>query len=239
MVPRMTRPILAAALLAAALLAAIAPAAAAERSYSVVDFDRIQVEGPYQVTVVTGGSSQAQAVGDQAAIDRLTVDVQGRTLRIRANRSAWGGSPGGGSGSLRVVLRTRAIAAASVIGSGSLALDRARGLRVDLAVSGSGRLAVAAVEADNLSVGLLGSGKITLGGSARQLRASIQGSGDLDGESLVADDAVLTADSAGRIAFDTRRTARVTAIGPGEVTIGGSGKCVVTGISAEAVSCRR
>ena len=223
----------------AALLAAVAaPAVAAERSYSVVDFDRIQIEGPYQVTIVTGGASQAQAVGDQAAIDRLTVDVQGRTLRIRANRSAWGGAPGG-AGSLRVTLRTRTVAAASVIGSGSLALDRARGLRVDLAVSGSGRLAVAAVEADNLSVGLLGSGKVTLAGSARQLRASIQGSGDLDGERLVADDAVLTADTAGRIAFDARRTARVTAMGPGEVTIGGAGKCVVTGLSAAAVSCRR
>ena len=232
MVARMTRLIL-----AAALLAASAPAAAAERTYSVVDFDKIHVEGSYQVTLATGGTTQAQAIGDQAAIDRLSIEVQGRTLRIRTNRSAWTGQPG--SGMVRVTLRTRTLAAATVIGSGNLAVDRVRGLRADLALSGSGRLSVAAVEADNLSIGLLGSGTITLAGSAKQLRASIQGSGDLAAEKLVADDAVLTADTAGRIAFDTRRTARVTALGPGEVTIGGAGKCTVTGLSSDAVSCRR
>ena len=33
-----------------ALAACAAPAAAAERRYSVTDFDRVQVDGPYQVT---------------------------------------------------------------------------------------------------------------------------------------------------------------------------------------------
>ncbi|WP_167737441.1 GIN domain-containing protein [Sphingomonas parva] len=230
----MTRPVLLASLLLAA-----APAVAAERNYSVTDFDRIQVEGPYQVTVTTGGFSRARAVGDQAAIDRLSLDVQGRTLRIRANRAAWGGYPGARSGTVRIEIGARSLTMASVIGPGSLAVDRAKGLKVDLSVSGSGRLAVAAVDADNLGIGLLGSGTISAGGKARQARVTIQGSGNLEGESLAADDAVVIADTAGRIAFAARRTARVTASGPGEVSIAGAASCTVTGPAAAGVTCGR
>ncbi|HMC91878.1 MAG TPA: DUF2807 domain-containing protein, partial [Allosphingosinicella sp.] len=60
----------------ALLLTAAAPAAAAERSYPVTDFDRIQVEGPYEVTLVTGGASTARGSGSQAALERVTVEVQ-------------------------------------------------------------------------------------------------------------------------------------------------------------------
>jgi hypothetical protein len=233
MLPRMTR------FLPFALLLAAAPAAAAERNYSVADFDRIVVEGPYQVTVATGGFTRARAVGDAAAIDRISVEVQGRTLRIRANRSAWGGYPGAKAGTARIEVATREVKMASVIGSGSLAIDRAKGLKVDLTVSGSGRLAVGAVDADNLVVGLVGSGAVSAGGRAKQLRATIQGSGNFEAEGLGADDAVLIADTAGRIAFEARRTAKVTASGAGEVTIAGSATCTVTGPAAGAVGCGR
>ena len=49
------------ALLALAALAA--PAAAADRRYSVTDFDRVIVEGPYVVRLVVGRTS----VGDARA----------------------------------------------------------------------------------------------------------------------------------------------------------------------------
>ena len=81
-------------LLAIAALALSAPAAAAERRYPVTDFDRVVVEGPYIVRLTAGPSSSATARGTQAALDRATIDVTGTTLRIRRNRSYWGGTPG-------------------------------------------------------------------------------------------------------------------------------------------------
>jgi hypothetical protein len=62
-------------LLLAPLMAA--PAHAAERGYSVTDFDRIRIDGPYRVTLTTGRSPGARAVGAQAAIEGVAVEVQG------------------------------------------------------------------------------------------------------------------------------------------------------------------
>ena len=224
---------------ALAAAAAAAPATAAERRYSVGDFDRVQVEGPYEVTLATGGSSSARATGDSAGLDRVSVEVQGRLLRIRPNRSGWGGYPGDTVGPVRLQITTRALRGAAVLGSGSLAVDRAAGLRVDLSVSGSGDLAVGSVAADTLVVGLLGSGRIAAGGTAKRLRATIQGSGDFAAPGLVALDAELVADTAGEIAFAATRTAKVRAVGRGEVAIKGAASCTLSGPAAAGVRCGR
>jgi hypothetical protein len=218
-------------------LAVAAPAAAAERSYGVSDFDRVQVEGPYEVALVTGGPSAARAIGSPQALEGVTIEVQGGQLRIHRNASAWGGYPGQSPGPVRFELSTHDLRAATVIGAGRLTIDRMRGLRADLSVSGSGRLEVGRLEADNLVVGLLGSGRIAAAGTAHQAKATVQGSGDLAAPALTVDDLVLTADTAGRIAIGARRTARVRVIGSGDVEIGGSPACTVTGVGAGEVRC--
>jgi hypothetical protein len=218
-------------------LAAAAPAGAAERSYSVTDFERVQVDGPYRVTVVTGQYSGARAEGSTAALDQLSVDVQGGTLRVRRSRSAWGGYPSDQAGPVTVALTTRDVRAAAVVGSGSLDVDRTKGLRVDLSVSGSGRLSVAAVEADNLIVGLLGGGHITLAGRAKQLKATVQGSGDLDAAGLGADDAQINADTAGSVTVSVARTVKLNATGPGDVEIIGNPTCTLEGQGTGNVVC--
>jgi len=224
-------------LLAGIIAACLAgPAAAAERRYSVGDFDRVRIEGPYEVTLATGRPSTATANGSQQGLDRVTVEVQDRILHVRPNRSAWGGPPGP-AGPVRVALTTRDLRTATIIGSGALNIDKARGLRIDLSVSGSGRLALAAVEADMLIVGLSGAGKITLGGRAKQLRAAIQGTGDLDAGALRADGADIKADTSGAVRLIAVRTAKVLATGTGEVSIGGAPACTITGPSADRVRC--
>jgi hypothetical protein len=223
--------------LALLAFAAAVPAGAAERTYSITDFDRVQVDGPYRVTLTTGRSSAARAEGSTEALDHVSIDVQGGTLRVRRNRSAWGSYPGAGAGPVTVTLTTRDLRNAAVVGSGSLDIDRARGLRVDLSVSGSGRLNVAAVEADNLLVGLLGGGRITLAGKAKQLKATVQGSGDLAAAGLSADDAQIASDTAGNVALSVARTARVTSTGAGDVEILGSPTCNVQAKGSGRVTC--
>lgn len=225
--------------LSLALLAitAAAPAGAAERNYSVTDFDRVQVDGPYQVTVTTGVASSARAEGSPQALERISVEVFGNTLRVRANRSGWGGYPGERTGPVRIALTTRELHAAAVVGSGSLDVDRTRGLRVDLSVNGGGRLAVAGVEADNLVVGLLGGGRITLAGRAKQLKATIQGSGDLAASGLGVDDAQINADTAGSLTVAVARTVKLNATGSGDVEIIGNPSCTLEGQGTGNVVC--
>lgn len=222
-------------LLAAAAVAA--PAGAAERRLSVTDYDRVQVDGPYEVSLSTGGSSQATLLGDQAAIDRVSVEVQGRTLRIRPKAMPWGDGRGAASTPARIVLSTRNLTDATVAGAGSLAVDRVRGLKIDLAVSGSGSLTVGSVDADNLTLGLVGSGRLLVSGKAKSVRVFVSGTGDLDARALQAEDLVLSSGTSGRIAISATRKARVTAEGRGSVEVLGTSSCTVSGPAAGQVRC--
>lgn len=233
MVVAMTRLLLA----SLALLAAIAPAAAAERRYAVTDFDRVVVEGPYIVSLVTGHPSSATALGSQAALDRVTIDVTGQTLRIRRNRNFWGGNPGAQEGPVEVELRTRNLRSARVIGPGLLELSRAEGLRVDLIVEGSGRLSVAEVEADNLSLGLAGAGLIEAAGTAETLTADIQGTGSVDAPSLRVEQANITTATTGTIELEVVEQATVSAFGLGRVEISGNPACTLRGPNSGLVRC--
>ncbi|HEX8215905.1 MAG TPA: DUF2807 domain-containing protein [Allosphingosinicella sp.] len=225
---------------ALALAAAMAtPAAAAERRYGVTDFDRVVIEGPYAVTLTTGRPSSALATGAQGGLDRVSVEVQGRTLRIRPNSSAWGGYPGAASGPVAVRISTRELRSASVNGAGSLTIDRAGGLRLDLSVEGAGRIDAPAVTADTLVVGMIGSGRVQLGGTAREIRANVHGWGDLDASALRTQGASIVAGTAGRIAIAVDRQATVTATGIGPVEIIGAPACTVRGPGAAQVRCGR
>lgn len=226
--------IMAALALAAALAA---PAAAAERTYSVTDFDRVRIEGPFAVRLTSGRPAAASATGSQQALDRVSITVESGVLRIRPNRSAWSADPGAASGPVTIEISTRAVRAATVLGAGSLAMDRASGMRVDLNVEGSGRIAVPAVAVDRLVVGLIGSGRIQIAGTAADLRASVHGWADLDAGALRAQAAQVVTDSAGRVAVGVEREATVTASGIGEVEILGAAACTLRGPSAGQVRC--
>jgi len=221
-------------LLAVALLAA--PAAAAERNFPVTDFDRIEVQGPFEVSLATGQPSRVRASGSADALNRVSIEVEGGTLRIRANASAWGTSNQSPE-PIRIEASTQDLARATVLGSGSLAIDRARGLRVNLGLGGSGRLTVGSVDADNLVVDLLGSGRITLAGRAKQMHAVVKGSGDLAGGGLAADDLQLASDTAGNVTLGSARSAKIVATGQGDVTIGGTPACTVDNKGAGRVRC--
>lgn len=213
------------------------PALAAERGYSVGDFTRISVEGPFVVTLATGRPSAVRAEGDARALDAVAIEVQGQTLRIRANRSSWTAPGATPPGPVRVTVSTRALDRASVGGAGRLDIDAVRGLRLDLSVEGAGQLSVGEVAVDNLFAGLAGSGRIALAGTAKSLRANIRGSGDLAAAGLVADHAVVDSATAGTVRLTARRTARVTAIGLGEVEIAGRPACTVDSTGAGQVRC--
>jgi hypothetical protein len=208
-------------------LLALSPAYAAERRYSVTDFDRIQVDGAFDVRLTTGKSSSAVATGSPAALDRVAIDVQGRTLRIRPNPSAWGSSPSNQDTPVTIALTTQALRAATVNGAGLLSIDRLRGLRADVGIAGSGRIAVSSAEVDSLFLNMLGSGKMQVAGKAKSLRAEVRGSGDLEAQGLTAADAQIFADTAGSITLQASRSANVVATGAGDVNVAGAAACTV------------
>nr|WP_295373585.1 head GIN domain-containing protein [uncultured Sphingosinicella sp.] len=213
------------------------PASAAERRYTITDFDRIHVEGPFQVTLVTGKGVSALATGDTQALERVSIEVQNRTLKIRPNRSAWGGYPGKSTGAVKLAVTTHELRGATVIGSGSLSVDKARAMKFDAAISGSGRIGIANVEADMLTLGLLGAGKLIVAGKVKSLRATVTGAGELDGSQLTAEDAEIAADTSGAIGLGVKRAVKLTATGAGDVAIAGTPACTVDHRGAGSISC--
>lgn len=221
----------------ALLLLAASPAAADERRYSVADFDRVIVEGPYAVRLVTGRPSAARAQGRRDALDRLSIDVQGQTLRIRRNRNAWGGAPGADLGTVTVELGTRSVRSARLIGPAQLDLEGARGLSLELSIEGSGSLRAVGVAADRLSLALLGSGRLDVAGTALVLNGNFQGTGDVAAASLNAGQATIATTTSGAVAITVNGAATISANGLGAVRILGRSACTIAGVGADQVRC--
>lgn len=228
------------ALAIAALLSA-APAAAAERNYSVTSFDRIRVDGPYEVRLRTNVAPFARASGSQASLDGVSIKVEGRTLIVRTNASAgWGGYPGEGRGPVKIEVGTHDLTTAWVNGAGAVMIDKVRGLGFDLAIQGSGVARIDVADVDQMKIGLSGSASARIGGRAAKLTATVRGTSSLDGESLAVKDAVIGAEGPSLVRARVSGTAKVDALGLASVTFGGSPSCAVKAQgSANITGCRR
>jgi len=221
------------------LCALAAPAAAETRRLSVGDFDRVLVEGPYRVHLVIGPASSASATGSREALDRLSVDVQGRMLRIRRNRNGWTGTPGRDSGIVTLELATRALRSARLIGPARLDAEGVRGLNVEFSVEGSGTLHGVRIDADRLALALLGSGRIEIAGVARNLNGNFQGSGEIEATALNARAATIATTTSGAVTLTVNGPAAITSNGLGNVRVLGRPVCTIAGLATDQVRCGR
>lgn len=225
---------------AALLLIAAAPAGAATRNYSVTSFDRIRVDGPYQVALKTNVAPFARASGAQASIDALSIRVEGRTLIVRADSSSgWGGYPGEGRGPVTIEIGTHDLTNAWINGAGALSIDRVKGLNFDVTVLGSGTARIDAAHVDHLRVGLSGAASSRIAGRALKLTATVRGTSSLDAESLAVKDAVIAADGPATVRASVSGSAKVDALGLAAVTLAGTPSCTVKSHgSATVTGCK-
>jgi hypothetical protein len=220
------------------LALASAPAAAATRGYTVIGFDRIRVDGPFDVTVRTGLAPSARAnATTAAALDRISVAVQNSTLVIKPDNTAWGGYPGAAPGKITVAVTVADLTSATLAGSGKLAIDRVRGETLDLGIGGAGTLTVGQITVDRLNLLLTGSGNATLAGRAADARLVVRGAGSLIAEGLSVAHADILSAGDGTITLTATNTAKVTAAGTGDVTVLGKPDCTVSAVGAGSVSC--
>ena len=228
-------------LLSVLVLAALtAPADAATRNFGVNGFDRVRVDGAYRVKLATGVAPFAKATSSSAsALDGLVVEVQGRTLIVRSNRKAWGGYPGESAGPVEISIGTHDLSAAWVNGSGTLEIDKLRGLIFDLSVHGSGAARVSSVEVDHFKVAVSGTAAASLTGTTKKLTATVRGVSMLQATELSSKDAPVTVTGPGTVRATVTETAKVNVDGPSSVELAGSPACIVkaTG-SASVTGCK-
>jgi hypothetical protein len=220
-----------------AALCVASPVFAAERSLSVTDFDRLRVEGGFTVEVRTGTATSAKVIGTPAAIDVTSVEVQGRQLNIRRNRSSWGGYPGEVPPAATIRITVPLLAYVWVTGPARVSVERLKGQRAAASLEGSGSLTIANVTADRMELGTFGSGTLMVAGTVGTLTAVARGGGNFDAAKLVAADAKLTSESAGAVTLSVKRAVNVTMTGPGTVTVLGKPACTVKNTGSGTVNC--
>jgi hypothetical protein len=223
----------------AALAASGSPAAAESRNFGITSFDKIRVEGPFNVTLKTGVAPFARATGSPAALDRDAIDVQGNTLVVHNSLDSWGGYPGKDAGPVEVSLGTHDLSAAWLNGSGVLDIDRVKGLSFDLSVQGSGRGSIDQVAVDHLDVSVAGTASASLSGEAAKLTSVVRGISTLDAANLATKDATFGADGASTIDGSVSDSVTVDASGPATIRLTGKPSCTLRVSGSASVSgCR-
>ena len=226
-------------IIAAAIVSLAAPADAATRNFGITSFTKVRVDGPFKVSLATGVAPFAKANGSPAALDRVAIEVQGDTLVVRSNASSWGGYPGANTGPVEVSVGTHDLTNAWLNGSGSLAINRVKGLSFGLSVQGSGGARIGDVSADQMNVSLIGTANATLAGHAGKLTALVRGISTLDAARLVSRTATVGAEGAATIDANVVDAVKVEASGPATVRFAGRPSCTsnVSG-SASVSGCR-
>jgi hypothetical protein len=226
-------------LFTAALCAIAAPASAATRNFGITSFEKVRVDGPFNVKLTTGVAPFAKASGSQAALDRVAVDVRGDTLVVHTDLDSWGGYPGKEVGPVEISLGTHDLSAAWLNGSGALSINRVKGLSFALSVQGSGVGEISDASVDQLNVSVVGSASARLAGEAAKLTAVIRGISSLDAAGLSTKDATLGADGAATISADIGDSVTIDANGPATVRLTGGPACTLRVNGSASVSgCR-
>jgi len=205
------------------------------RNYEVGNFSKIEVAGPYEVKVVTGGAPAVSARGGENLLNETEVVVDGDMLKIKPKKHKgvrWNWN----NGTAEFTVNVGALRAASIAGSGGIVVDRVSG-DFDADVAGSGDLRLPAVAGGKVKLAIAGSGDVMAAGNAEAVDISIAGSGDIDAKGLVSRTADVSIAGSGGVSAHATETADVTIMGSGDVQLTGGAKCKVSKMGAGNVHC--
>lgn len=209
----------------------------ATRSFAITDFTGVALRGSDNVEVRVGSGFSVRAQGPSTELDQLEITRVGDTLRIgRKNHSGftWGSEPHHG---VTVFVTMPRIVAATLAGSGNMAIDRVTGQSFDGDSAGSGNLAIGTLSVPQAKLSIAGSGDIAARGTVERLTLSVAGSGNISARGLKARAASVSVAGSGDVAADVSGTARVSIVGSGNVDLGRGAHCTTTKIGSGDVLC--
>ena len=213
--------------------------AAVSRNFQVGNFQQIEVAGPYDVEVRTGGNPSVSAQGPERLLERTDVAVEGDKLVIRTqHHGGWFHFGFSSHGNVHFVVTVPQLSGADLTGSGDIKVDKVQGQSFDGSVTGSGDLNLTNVEVQALKLSITGSGDVKAGaGKAQSAEYGITGSGNLDAGAI--DSPVIKASIAG--SGDLRAhgsgTANIDIMGSGDAYISGGAKCSVSKMGSGEAHC--
>jgi len=209
------------------------------RNFPVGGFTKIEVAGPFDVDVSTGGQPAVAAQGPQKLLEKMVVEVDGNTLKIHPEkRSGWFGSGFRWSGGkARVTVSVPMIEGAAIAGSGDVRVNRVNGPSFAGSIAGSGNLRIGEVNVQDLRLEIAGSGEASAAGQAARARYEIAGSGDIQAGQVASEQVTADIAGSGNIQANARGTAKVGIAGSGDVRVTGGAKCSVSKAGSGKVEC--
>ncbi len=219
--------------LAAAILVS-APASAADRSFPVGPFDRVILAAASDVEVRVGPATAVTATGDQADLDRLDIRVENGALVIGSRPGRWTWRTRGG---VRVAVRTPALAAATISGSGSMTIDRVAGGAFAGRISGSGDLSLADVAVETLALSISGSGTLRAAGACASGDIRISGSGNIESKGLACRNLTAAVTGSGNVRAGATDTADLRVTGSGNIVVTGGARCTSRSTGSGTIRC--
>lgn len=213
--------------------------ATVSRNFQVGSFQQIEVAGPYEVDVRTGGNPTVSAKGPEKLLDRTIVEVQDGKLVIHPQEHrGFMNFSFGSHGNAHFTVTVPQLTGATIAGSGGIDIDRVEGPAFEGTVAGSGGLDVknVAVQSLKLSIGGSGSAKAEAG-KATAADYSIGGSGDIEAGGVQAQQAKVSIAGSGNITANATGTADVSIMGSGDVTVSGGAKCTINKAGSGSVKC--
>lgn len=209
------------------------------RNYQVGAFQQIEVAGPYQVTVRTGGNPGVSAQGSEKLLNQTIVEVQGDKLVIHPQEQhhffQWGF---GSRGRADFTVTVPQLSAATIAGSGDIRVDHVQGAAFEGTVAGSGGLNIDNVNVQSLKLSIGGSGSAkAAAGKAQVGDYSIAGSGDVDARAVQLQTAKVSIAGSGDVKANATGTADVSIMGSGDVDMSGGAKCTISKAGSGSVRC--
>jgi len=212
--------------------------ATVSRNYQVGNFQEIEIAGPYDVEVRTGGNPSVSARGSEKLLDRTTVEVKGDKLVIHPeNGHSWFNFGWSTHGKANFTVTVPQLSGATIAGSGDIHVDKIQGDSFEGTVAGSGGINVGNMDVQNLKLAIAGSGGVKGAGKAKSAQYEIAGSGGIDGAGIVSEQAKVSIAGSGDVKAHATGTADVSIMGSGDVEISGGAKCNVSKAGSGNVRC--
>lgn len=214
------------------------PAHAAMRSYIVTNFESIRVEAPVRIVLSTGSGVSGTGEGEREALDRVKLSVSGGALTVTmADKPGNGFATGKAVEVPTLYLSTGQLRRVQLIGGAVLEIKELSGLEANVSLNGSGEILIRRADVEQLSLYVGGGGRLTVTGTARHVRASVNGPGALEAGALDAREAVVANDGPGSIHLSVHGPARVTSTGSGDTRIDGKPVCSISQRGVGQVLC--
>ena len=212
--------------------------ATVSRNYQVGNFQQIEVAGPYDVEVRTGGNPGVSARGSEKLLEHTIVEVDGDKLVIRPERhDGWFHFGWSSHGNAHFMVTVPQLSGATIAGSGDIKVDRVAGQKFEGTVAGSGGINVAALDVQSLKLSIAGSGGVKGAGKAQSAEYDIAGSGDVDAGGIQAQQLKVSIAGSGGVKAHSSGTADVEIMGSGDVEVSGGAKCSISKQGSGDVRC--